>query len=149
MEVISTPDSRIDSLTSELLLSLTSEEERAKIVDTLRHSNVNVYGDMVFGIKSTTVHNGPSIEEITNLIDLISAEKEASYEFKAKLMDANLELATAYMEATKQDKKSKFFDKLSNAANLATIGQVLISIPKLASNPAVQQFLETIKQFVK
>ena len=105
VEVISTPDSRINSLTTELLLSLASEEERAKIVGTLRHSNVTVNGDIVFGTKPTTVLNGPSIEDITYLFDVIAAEKEAGYEFTAKLLEANTNLATAYMEATKQFKE--------------------------------------------
>ena len=110
---------------------------------------MNVYGDIVLGEKTTTVHNGPSVKDIINLIELISAEKEASNEYIAKLLEANSNLATAYMEAAKKDKKGKFSDMLSNAASLATIGQVLSSIPKLASNLAVQQFLETTRRFVK
>ena len=110
---------------------------------------MNVYGDIVLGEKTTTIHNGPSVDDIINLIEVISAEKEASNEFIAKLLEANSNLATAYMEAAKKDKKGKFFDMLSYAASLATIGQVLSSIPKLASNPAVQQFLKTIRRFVK
>ncbi|SDM07267.1 small GTP-binding protein domain-containing protein, partial [Sarcina sp. DSM 11001] len=149
VEVISTPDSKFDSLTPELLLSLTSEDERAHIIRKLRPNIVNVFGDMVLGEKTTTVHNGPSVKDITNLIEVIATEKEASYEFIAKLLDANSNLATAYMEATKQGKKGKLSDMLSNAANLATLGQVISSIPKLASNPAVQQFIETISHFVK
>ena len=108
-----------------------------------------VHGDLIIGEKSTTVHKGPSLEDITYLIDIISAEKEISNEFIVELLKANSNLATAYIEAIKQDKKGKLSDMLSNAANMATIGQVLSSIPKLASNPAVQQFIETISHFVK
>ena len=63
---------------------------------------MNVYGDIVLGEKTTTVHNGPSVEDIINLIELISAEKESSNEYIAKLLEANSNLAAAYMEAAKK-----------------------------------------------
>ena len=69
---------------------------------------MNVYGDIVLGEKTTTVHNGPSVKDIINLIELISAEKEASNEYIAKLLEANSNLAAAYMKAAKKDKKVSF-----------------------------------------